>query len=90
MQEDGGLKGEVAKGLSIEDVIRLAAEEAVSRGDLAEALGDDFPIFGGPYRDSSADEWAQATSIAMERHKALNWLCGYTPQNRWDEVPTDT
>jgi len=26
----------------------------------------------------------------MERHKALNWLCGFAPGNRWDETPTDT
>lgn len=31
-----------------------------------------------------------ATSIIMERHFALNWLCGMAPGNRWDETPTDT
>ncbi|HJW74784.1 MAG TPA: DUF4272 domain-containing protein [Thermoleophilia bacterium] len=90
LQEEGGLKGEIVEGQSIEEVIRLAAEEAASMGDLAETLGGDFPIFGRPYCDASADEWTRAISIAMERHQAFNWLCGYAPRNRWDEVPTDT
>jgi hypothetical protein len=27
-------------------------------------------------------------SIARERHRAFNWLCGYAAD--WDRVPTDT
>lgn len=90
LQQEGRLKDEIVEGLSVDEVIRLAADEAVSRGDLAETLGGDFPIFDRPYRDASEDEWTQATSIAMERHRAFDWLCGYAPQNRWDEVSTDT
>ena len=48
----------------------------------------DFPAFGKAYRNLSEDEYEQATSIAMERHLALNWLCGY--DSDWDETPTDT
>jgi hypothetical protein len=36
----------------------------------------------------SDDEYSYCRSLAVERHKALNWLCGYA--ERWDKVPTDT
>ena len=42
------------------------------------------------YRDLTDEEWSSIRSIAFERHFALNWLCGYAPDNRWDETPTDT
>jgi hypothetical protein len=29
-------------------------------------------------------------SITEERHFALNWLCGYAPDNDWDATPTPT
>jgi hypothetical protein len=31
---------------------------------------------------------ADVTAAAVERHYALNWLCGYASD--WDSVPTDT
>lgn len=31
---------------------------------------------------------SEMTSIAIERHYALNWLCGYAED--WDSVPTET
>jgi hypothetical protein len=27
-------------------------------------------------------------ALAEDRHRALNWLCGYA--ERWDDVPLDT
>ena len=68
----------------------MAAEKAASDGLFESPMGGDFSVFGRPYREISGEEWSQATSIAMERHRALNWLCGYAPANRWDETPTDT
>jgi len=47
-------------------------------------------IPGKAYRDLSAHEWHEVGSIAVQRHFTLNWLCGYAPENRWDETPTDT
>ena len=41
-------------------------------------------------RDLTEEEWREVTSIAAERHFALNWLCGYAPGNRWDATPTET
>jgi len=75
---------------SYDAIARMTAKAAVERGMLASTIGDDFPALGKPYRDLTADEWSLVTSIAMERHRALNWLCGYAPANRWDETPTST
>ena len=78
------------QGLTLVDVVRMAAEHAALRGDIAAAVDGDFPLFGRSYAQASVDEWANATSIARERHRVLNWLCGYAPHNRWSETPTDT
>lgn len=72
----------------LEAIVRDAANHAYEQGDIAEPIGADFPIFGKAYRELTDDEYARATSIAMERHLALNWLCGYSDD--WDETPTDT
>jgi hypothetical protein len=90
LQEAGRVGGKVAGDYTIEDVIRLTAGKAAEAGMFPAPIGDDFPIFGKPYRAASTDEWRQATSIAMERHKAYNWLCGFAPGNQWDRTPTDT
>ena len=92
LQEEGrrfpGVPGFPVK--SWDDVVRYTAPQAVVQGFLERAVDEDFPAFGRAYRDLSATEWAQARSIAQERHFALNWLCGYAPGNRWSETPTDT
>ena len=75
--------------MSLGDIVRMAAQNAAADG-LFEAIDGDFPAFGRPYAQLTADEWFQVTSIAMERHRALNWLCGYAPGNKWEETPTDT
>jgi hypothetical protein len=87
---ENGTPVTLPQGLALSDVVRLAAEQAASRGDIPAAIGGDFPVFGRAYAQASSEEWAQATSIAMERHRALNWLCGYAPRNRWHDTPTDT
>jgi len=43
-----------------------------------------------PYRDLSSDEFAILSSIAQERHRALNWVCGESPTGRWEDTRTDT
>jgi hypothetical protein len=75
---------------SWDDVVRFSAPKAAARGMIPPPIDDDSPLFGKAYRDLSADEWSVARSITMERHFALNWLCGYAPGNRWDETPTET
>jgi hypothetical protein len=88
--QESGEPVRLPEGLTLPKVIQMSAAKAASDGLFEAPLGDDFPAFGRPYREISTEEWSQATSIAMERHKALNWLCGYAPGNRWDETPTDT
>jgi Domain of unknown function (DUF4272) len=80
----------LANGMTLDGVVRMAASRAAECGDIPASVDDDFPAFGRAYRDITDEEWAQMTSISIERHRALNWLCGYAPKNRWDETPTDT
>lgn len=77
-------------GTTMEEIIRLTAEKAAEDGISDKPIGGDFPVFGKAFREVSEEELSLLTSIAMERHKALNWLCGYAPGNRWPETPTDT
>jgi hypothetical protein len=74
--------------LELDEIVRETARAAREAGDIPEPIDQDFPAFGKPYRDLSTEEYEEATSIAMERHFALNWLCGYSRD--WDETPTDT
>ena len=74
---------------SFDDIVRLTARHCREEGRIA-TVDEDLAARGKAYRDLTADEWAEVRSVAIERHFALNWLCGYAPRNRWDETPTDT
>lgn len=76
--------------ISFDSVVRQSVQNHSGDGTFETAIDEDYPAFGKAYRDLSADEWAIVQSITMERHFALNWLCGYAPGHRWDETPTDT
>jgi hypothetical protein len=56
----------------------------------AVCIEEDFPAKGKADRGLSAQESSEVRSITFERHFALNWLCGYSPGNEWDQTPTDT
>jgi hypothetical protein len=88
--ESGQLSPALPNGMSLEKVIEMAALKAAEEGAFASPIGNDFPALGKPFRDITAEEFASVTSISQERHKALNWLCGYADGNRWDATPTDT
>jgi len=75
---------------SLEDIVRMTAKSAYESGDIKEIIDRDFVYKGQPFRDLSTDDFHEATSIIIERHYALNWLCGYAPNNNWEETPTDT
>ncbi len=90
LQEKGGYKSRLPPGMTFESIIAKTAQLAAADGDIPQAIGDDFPAFGKPYREATAEEFATLTSIAMERHRAFNWLCGMAPGHRWDKTPTDT
>jgi hypothetical protein len=76
--------------LTLDDIVRAAAQQAHANGDIPRPIGDDFPAHAKAYKNLSDVEWSQMMSIAVERHKALNWLCGFAPGNLWDATPTDT
>jgi hypothetical protein len=90
LQESGQMPGVIAGGLSIENVLQMASAKAAENGAFPAPIDNDFPAFNKSYRDLSAEEFSLANSIALERHRAFNWLCGHAPGNRWTETPTDT
>jgi hypothetical protein len=89
LQEEGYLF-QLPSGYTIEQVIELAALKGAENGDLPHPIRSDFAARGKPYRDLSLEEFAVLTSIAQERHKALNWLCGFSSSGLWKDTPTDT
>lgn len=86
LQRRGGVQ--LPAGLTFEEIIASTAKGAHEAGDITVPIDADFPALGKAYRDLDDGEYATATSIAEERHFALNWLCGYA--HEWDETPTDT
>lgn len=75
------------EGLTFEKVVEMSAQAAAAKGYFTP-IGGDFPALGKAYRDLDPEEFSRVTSIAVERHWALNWLCGFAAD--WDAVPTDT
>jgi hypothetical protein len=75
-------------GVTYQKILEITASAAHEKGELPPPIAGDFPLFGRAYRDLSEDQYQVASSIARERHLALNWLCGYSPD--WDRTPTDT
>lgn len=73
---------------SFDQLVAATAMRGHERGLLPLPLRGDFPAFGAAYRELLSDQHAEALSIAYERHRALNWLCG--AGKRWTETPTDT
>lgn len=76
-------------GMTINEVISMAGKRGGDERDFVPIDGD-FPAFGKPFRDVSDEEFLRIRSISQERHKALNWLCGYAPRNCWSDTPTNT
>ncbi|MCC7047623.1 MAG: DUF4272 domain-containing protein [Alphaproteobacteria bacterium] len=75
---------------TLDDIVRWTARQSRSDGILPVVMDEDFVACGKAYRELTADEWSLVRSITVERHHALNWLCGYAPKNKWDETPTGT
>lgn len=75
---------------SLDDVVRLTAAHAFAEGTIERVIDGDFPARGKAYRALDDDEWHEVRSIAIERHRALNWLAGLAEGNAWDSTPTET
>jgi hypothetical protein len=81
---------EVAPGMTIDRVLQITSGKAAEDGIFPAPIENDFPAFNKAYRDLSDEEYSLANSIALERHRAVNWLCGLAPENCWSKTPTDT
>jgi hypothetical protein len=89
LTESKKMPEEIAGGMTIEEAIREAATRGGEEFKFT-VIGDDFAILGRPFRDATEEEFSVVLSIARERHKAFNWLCGYAPANCWSKTPTGT
>ena len=74
---------------SFDEIVRKAASNAHRNKFLAELVDGDFALFGRASRDLDAGAFSTARSLALERLRAHNWLCGRAPDNRWERTPID-
>jgi len=84
------IPAQLPNGMSMDEVIAMAAGKAAEAGALGTPIGGDFPAFGKAFREMVDGEFGVVMSISQERHKALNWICGHAPGNQWGETRTDT
>jgi hypothetical protein len=73
---------------TFDQLIAATAMRGHEQGLLPQPTRGDFQAYGKVYRHLELGERDEAHSIALERHRALNWLCGLG--ETWDEVPLDT
>jgi hypothetical protein len=84
-------RGEVApppRYASFDQLVAATAMRGYEQGLLPPPMRGDFRAYGKVYRHLSPEQHAEAHSIAVERHHALNWLVG--EGTGWDDVPLDT
>jgi hypothetical protein len=77
-----------ARYATFDQLIAATAMRGYEQGLLPAPMRGDFRAYGKVYRHLSPEQHAEAHSIAVERHHALNWLCG--AGETWDDVPLDT
>ncbi len=77
-----------ARYASLDQLVAATAMRGYEQGALPSPMRGDFRAFGKVYRHLTAEQRAEAHSIALERHHALNWLCGLG--TGWNDVPLDT
>jgi hypothetical protein len=90
LQEQECSDGAPAGVPPIEEIIKNIAGRSARLGLLPRPIAADFPALGKPYRDLSSADFATLSSISQERHRAFNWLCGFSPTGRWADTRTDT
>ncbi|HTR34235.1 MAG TPA: hypothetical protein VMH47_10175 [Gaiellaceae bacterium] len=73
---------------SFDQLVAATAMRGYERGLLPVPLRGDFAAYGKVYRHLAPEQLAEAHSIALERHHALNWVAG--DGAGWDDVPLDT
>ena len=65
-----------ARYATYDQLIAATAMRGYEQGVLPSPLRGDFRAYGKVYRHLTQEQHAEALSIAIERHHALNWLCG--------------
>lgn len=78
------------RGLHSLDGVVRATVRLVQNTCAVEIADEDFVAKGKPFRELSDEELHELLGIVWERHRALNWLCGFAPGNDWAAVPTET
>ena len=73
---------------TFDQLIAATAMRGYEQSVLPAPLRGDFRAYGKVYRHLAPEQHAEAHSVALERHHALNWLCGAGAT--WDGVPLDT
>jgi hypothetical protein len=73
---------------TFDQLIAATAMRGYEQGVLPAPMRGDFRAYDRVYRHLTPEQHAEAHSIALERHHALNWLCGLGTS--WDDVPLDT
>jgi hypothetical protein len=84
-------RGDVApppRYASFDQLVAATAMRGYEQGLLPAPMRGDFRAYGKVYRHLSREQHAEAHSVALERHHALNWLVG--EGTSWDDVPLDT
>lgn len=76
------------EGSTYAEIIKKAAKNAQRRKDISKTIDGDFPAMGKAFRDLTEEEYAIVSTVAMERHFGLNWLCDFS--DNWDDTPTET
>ena len=67
--------------------VHEVARDALGARVLTSLAAGDFPALGGPYQALDDPTRLDLGTIALERYRALNWLCGFGAT--WDDVPID-
>ena len=73
---------------TFDQLIAATAMRGYEQGLLPAPMRGDFRAYGTVYRNLAPEQRAEAHSLAVERHHALNWLCG--EGDTWESVPLDT
>jgi hypothetical protein len=77
-----------ARYSSFDQLIAATAMRGHDEGLLPAPIRGDFRAYGKVYRHLTPEQQAEAHSVAVERHHALNWLAG--EGTSWADVPLDT
>ena len=68
-------------------LVREVAEEAHAAGLLPPPVAHDFPVGRRAFHSLPAEERDEWRLVAMERLRALNWVCGFGDD--WESVPLE-